>query len=146
MADHSNGGTHDVDKFFDSSLESVDAAEELVIEIAKSTGFDEDAVHELGMAVREAMVNAVVHGNRYSLKQKVHFKVGAGPDRITVSIRDEGEGFEPQAVADPLEQGNLLKQSGRGIMLIQAFVDEVNIQRAQPRGTEVVMTKILNRA
>jgi serine/threonine-protein kinase RsbW len=146
MADHSNSETQDVDKLFDSSLASVDAAEELVIEMAQSIGFDEDGVHELGMAVREAMVNAVVHGNRYSLKQKVHFKVGAGADRITITIRDEGEGFEPQAIADPLEQGNLLKQSGRGILLIQAFVDEVNIHRVLPHGTEVVMTKILSRA
>ena len=103
MADHSNVDSRNVDKFFDSSLESVDAAEELVIEIAKSIGFDEDGVHELGMAVREAMVNAVVHGNRYSLQRKVHFRVGAGVDRITVTITDQGEGFEPLSVADPLE-------------------------------------------
>jgi serine/threonine-protein kinase RsbW len=145
MADHSNGDNRDVDKFFDSSLESVDAAEELVIEIAKSIGFDEDGVHELGMAIREAMVNAVVHGNCYSLQRKVHFRVGSVADRITVSITDQGDGFEPRAVADPLEQGNLLKQSGRGILLIQAFVDEVNIRRVQPHGTEVVMTKFLSR-
>jgi serine/threonine-protein kinase RsbW len=145
MADQSNGDNRNVDKFFDSSLESVDAAEELVIEIAKSIGFDEDGVHELGMAIREAMVNAVVHGNRYSFERKVHFQVGAGADRVTVTITDQGEGFEPQAVANPLEQNNLLKQSGRGILLIQAFVDEVNIRRVQPQGTEVAMTKFLSR-
>jgi serine/threonine-protein kinase RsbW len=145
MADHSTGDKEIVDKFFDSSLESVDTAEESVLEIAKSIGFDEDGVHELGMAVREAMVNAVVHGNRYSLQRKVHFQVGAGLNCVKVTITDQGEGFEPDAVADPLEKCNLLKQSGRGILLIQAFVDEVNIRRVQPHGTEVAMTKFVNR-
>ena len=144
MADHSNVDSRNVDKFFDSSLESVDAAEELAIAIAASIGFDEDGQHELGMAVREAMVNAVVHGNRYSVKHKVHFQVEAGADRITVTITDEGEGFEPKSVADPLDQDNLLKQSGRGILLIQAFVNEVDIRRVQPHGTEVVMKKFLS--
>ncbi len=143
MADHLNVDSRNVDKFFDSSLESVDAAEELAIAIASSIGFDEDGQHELGMAVREAMVNAVVHGNRYSLKHKVHFQVSADTTGVTVTITDEGEGFEPKAVADPLEQDNLLKQSGRGILLIQAFVNEVDIRRVQPRGTEVVMKKFL---
>lgn len=146
MADHSKGENRNVDKFFDSALESVDAAEDLTIEIAKSIGFDEDAVHEFGMAVREAMVNAVVHGNRYSLQRKVHFQVGTNAAGISVTISDQGEGFEPQAVADPLEQANLLKQSGRGILLIQAFADEVNIRRVQPHGTEVVLTRFLSRA
>ena len=145
MADHSNGDNQIVDKFFDSSLESVDTAEDLVIEIAKSIGFDEDGVHELGMAIREAMVNAVVHGNRYSLQRKVHFQVVASKNGIKITITDQGEGFEPHTVANPLEQDNLLKQSGRGILLIQAFVDEVNIQRVQPHGTEVAMTKFLSR-
>ncbi len=145
MADHSNVDNRTVDKFFDSSLESVDAAEELVVEIAKNAGFDGDGVHELGMAIREAMVNAVVHGNRYSLLRKVHFQIGASTNGIKVTITDQGEGFEPDAVADPLEKGNLLKQSGRGILLIQAFVDEVKIRRVQPHGTEVAMTKFLSR-
>ena len=145
MADHLNGDNQIVDKLFDSSLESVDAAEELVVEIAKTIGFDEDGVHELGMAIREAMVNAVVHGNRYSVQRKVHFQVVAGKASIMVTVTDQGEGFEPKTVADPLEQENLLKQSGRGILLIQAFVDEVNIRRVQPHGTEVAMTKFFSR-
>lgn len=145
MADHSKGDNQIVDKFFDSSLESVDAAEEVVIEIAKSIGFDEDGVHELGMAIREAMVNAVVHGNRYSLLRKVHFKVAGTKKSIEITITDQGEGFEPETVANPLDQDNLLKQSGRGILLIQSFVDEVKIRRVQPHGTEVVMIKFLSR-
>jgi serine/threonine-protein kinase RsbW len=89
------------------------------------------------------MVNAVVHGNRYNARKKVYLNVLKGTGRITVVIRDEGEGFDFNALPDPLAEENLLRQSGRGLLLIQAFMDEFQIQRAEPRGTEVKMVKYL---
>ena len=122
----------------DSTLDSVDAAETLVLQIAEDSGFEEEDLHKIGMAVREAMVNAVVHGNRYNLKKKVHLNAGFENGRLSVWIADEGEGFELTDLPDPLAEENLLRQSGRGLLLIQAFVDEFDMRKGEPPlGTEV---------
>jgi serine/threonine-protein kinase RsbW len=125
----------------DSTLDSVDRAEMLVAEVAARAGFPEDEQHKLGMAVRESMVNAVVHGNRYNLKKKVHLTVDSNSDRLTIVITDEGDGFDFATLPDPLAEDNLLRQSGRGLLLMRAFVDEVSIRRAPPLGTEVRLIK-----
>lgn len=130
----------------DSTLESVDEAENVVVRMAGQAGLEEDDLHALGMAVREAAVNAVVHGNRYNARKKVHLKVSRSPERLLVLIADEGEGFALDSIADPLAPENLLRQSGRGLLLIRAFVDEFEILRRQPRGTEVRLVKYLARA
>src|SRR5690242_21726458 len=114
----------DREMLLDSNLDSVEIAEATVLEAAQAIGFGEDDLHQIGMAVRESMVNAVVHGNRYNARKKVHLSVSRSPERLIVVIGDEGEGFEMKSVPDPLAEENLLKQSGRGLLLIQAFVDE----------------------
>ncbi|MDX2154724.1 MAG: ATP-binding protein [Bryobacteraceae bacterium] len=137
--------TPSVDMSLASTLESVDNAEELVLKAAQEAGVDEDELHRVGMAVREAMVNAVVHGNRYSANKIVRLTVSIEPDRMTVRITDQGEGFDPVEVPDPLAQENLLRQSGRGILLIRAFVDRFHVRRVEPSGTEVTLVKYLSR-
>lgn len=141
MPDDLSAAVTSVDTWLDSTLDSVDAAEIAVLESASRAGIDEEEMHKLGMAVRESMVNAVVHGNRYSSHKKVHLMVTFGADRLRVVIIDEGDGFERSTVPDPLADENLLKQSGRGLLLIQAFVDEFSVQPAEPRGTQVILTK-----
>jgi serine/threonine-protein kinase RsbW len=130
----------------DSTLDSVEVAETAVLKDAKAIGFEEEELHQLGMAVRESMVNAVVHGNRYNARKKVHVSVIRAQDRLTIVITDEGEGFDPSCVPNPLAEENLLRQSGRGLLLIQAFVDEFQVRCAEPRGTEVRMVKYLAKA
>jgi serine/threonine-protein kinase RsbW len=138
MADNQSGATPRVETDLESTLESVDAAEALVLRIADEAGFEEEALHRIGMAVREAMVNAIVHGNRYNLKKKVHLSAAFDGGRLIVTILDEGEGFDPSDLPDPLAEENLLRQSGRGLLLIRAFVDEFAMQKsAPPMGTEV---------
>ena len=143
MADHQSGEVQTVETLLDSTLESVDEAENTVLRVAGEAGLEEDDLHALGMAVREAAVNAVVHGNRYNARKKVHLSVSRAPERLTVVIGDEGEGFEMDAIPDPLAPDNLLRQSGRGLLLIRAFVDEFELRRRQPRGTEVRLVKYL---
>jgi len=130
----------------DSNLDSVEVAEAAVLHDAQEIGFPEEDLHQIGMAVRESMVNAVVHGNRYNARKKVHLSVTKAHDRLTVVIADEGEGFDMSALPDPLAEENLLRQSGRGLLLMQAFVDEFEVRRAQPGGTEVRMVKYLAKA
>ena len=141
MADHESAQAHTLDLTLDSSLESVDTAEEAVLREAKEAGFDEDDLHKIGISVRECMVNAVVHGNRYNARKKVQLKVSRASGRIAISIADEGEGFDPSAVPDPLASENLLRFSGRGVMLMQAFMDDFQVSPREPRGTEVKMVK-----
>lgn len=132
-----------MDTLLESTLDSVDVAEEAVLRTAGEIGFPEDELHQIGMAIRESMVNAVVHGNRYNARKKVHLSVSRSSDRLTVVIGDEGEGFDLERLPDPLAEENLLKQSGRGLLLIQAFVDEFQVRRRHPAGTEVRMVKYL---
>lgn len=146
MPDNQPGETVRVDVVLDSALESVDDAEGAVLGVAGEIGFEEDDLHRIGMAVREAMVNAVVHGNRYNARKKVKLRVLRGEDRLVVVIHDEGEGFEMSDVPDPLSDENLLRHSGRGLLLIKEFMDHAEVHKAEPRGTEVRMVKYLGKA
>lgn len=163
--DAKNTGSQDteskqvLDQYYASSLESVDLAEAEILKVAEETGFDEDERHRIGMAVRECMVNAVVHGNRYNRNKKVHVNVsietsgetsgeGSGEasgrssgSRFTIRVTDQGEGFEMQEVPDPLHDNNLLRQSGRGLFLMGAFMDDIKVRKVPLEGTEVTLVK-----
>ena len=132
---------HTLEHVLESTLESVDGAEETVLHEAEQLGFDEDDLHKIGISLRECMVNAVVHGNRYNTRKKVHLKVTRTPESLTIVVGDEGDGFDPNAVPDPLAADNLLRGSGRGVMLMQAFMDEFQISKREPQGTEAKMVK-----
>jgi serine/threonine-protein kinase RsbW len=128
-----------------SSLESVDHAEDVVMRAAREIGFDDDQQHEIGISLRECMVNAVVHGNRYNGRKKVHFAMTQTPERLEIVVGDEGDGFEKDGLPDPLAEENLMRQSGRGVLMMQAFMDEFEVSRRNPAGTEVRMVKYKNR-
>jgi serine/threonine-protein kinase RsbW len=130
-----------VERFLDSTLESVDSAEELAVGMAQRAGFDEDELMRIGMAVRESMVNAVVHGNRYNASKKVRVSVTHTGERFTVRIADQGEGFDFENLPDPLAPENLMRTSGRGIFLIRSFMDEFQMRHLEPGGTEVTLVK-----
>jgi serine/threonine-protein kinase RsbW len=124
----------------DSTLASVNKAEQAATEVAAKSGFDEDDCGRIAMAVREAAVNAVLHGNHYEPNKRVTVSFESTSDALTVAVRDEGPGLDPATLPDPLSPENLLKQSGRGIFLIRAFMDEVNFRTLSP-GTEITMIK-----
>lgn len=135
-----------LDHKYPSTLDSVDLAETEILKAAGDAGFDEDEQHRIGMAVRECMVNAVVHGNRYNRNKQVHVSVGTAEGRFTIRIVDEGEGFEDSDVPDPLHENNLLRHSGRGLFLMRAFMDEVSVRKLSPSGTEVTLVKNVARS
>lgn len=131
------------DQHLESTLASVDASEEIAKTVAARLGFDEESVYHIGYAVREAVVNAVVHGNLYSANKRVHLVMERLDRWLQVAVEDEGQGFEETGQADPLAEENLLSQSGRGILIIRAFMDEVTIGRAPGGGTRILMRKSL---
>jgi len=132
-----------VERLMESTLESVDSAEELAVGLAERAGVDEDDLMKIGMAVRESMVNAVVHGNRYNANKKIRFTVTANSEHFTVRIADEGEGFDFTALPDPLAPENLMKTSGRGIFLIRSLMDDCQLRHLESGGIEVTLIKNL---
>jgi serine/threonine-protein kinase RsbW len=124
----------------DSTLETVDIAEQVAGEVAAANGFGEDEVLQIAMAVREAAVNAVLHGNAYDPEKKVQLDFERTKGDLVITIRDQGKGLDPERIPDPLASENLLKTSGRGIFLIRSFMDVVEIHPSQT-GTEIKLIK-----
>lgn len=123
-----------------SSLESVDTVEQTAEDFAARAGFDEDTVPNIAMAVREAAVNAVLHGNAYDPGKRVIVSFEANAESLIIRIGDQGPGLDPSTLPDPLAPENILRGSGRGIFLIRAFMDEVHFRQLHP-GTEVTLIK-----
>lgn len=119
-------------------LDLVHSASEKMAVIA---GFDEDDALNIGLAMREAVINAMVHGNGSDPGLEVTLVLAAGDGHWSARITDQGEGFDPDATDDPTEEENLLKTSGRGLLLMRAFVDEVRYRSREEGGTEVTLTK-----
>jgi serine/threonine-protein kinase RsbW len=124
----------------DSTLDTVDSAEQTASRIASESGFGDDEVMQIAMAVREAAVNAVLHGNAYDPEKKVELEFERTPKALVITIRDQGKGMDMAKIPDPLAPENLLKTSGRGIFLIRSFMDSVEIHPSQS-GTEIKLIK-----
>jgi serine/threonine-protein kinase RsbW len=124
----------------DSTLETVNSAEETAGRMAAEAGFDDEEVMKIAMAVREAAVNAVLHGNGYDPGKKVTLAFERTTRDLVITIRDQGKGLDLSRVPDPLAPENLMKTSGRGIFLIRSFMDVVEIHPSQT-GTELRMIK-----
>ncbi len=123
-----------------STLESVNRAESIAAETAARAGFTDDEQSNIAMAVREATVNAVLHGNAYDPEKKVFVVYESTGEALIITIPDQGKGLDPGKVPDPLSPENLMKGSGRGIFLIRAFMDEVRFRNTEP-GTEITLIK-----
>ena len=131
---------HRVSYTLDSTLETVNSAEEAASQIATEAGFDDEEVMKIAMAVREAAVNAVLHGNAYDPAKKVTVDFERTARDLVITIRDQGKGLDLNKIPDPLAPENLLKTSGRGIFLIRSFMDQVEIHPSQA-GTEIKLIK-----
>ncbi len=129
-----------VSYMLDSTLETVDSAEQEASRIAAEAGFNDDEVMRIAIAVREAAVNAVLHGNAYDPGKKVSLAFETTVHDLVITIRDQGQGMDLSKLPDPLAPENLLKTSGRGIFLIRSFMDEVHIHPSQT-GTEIKLVK-----
>ena len=132
--------TNRVSYTLESTLESVNQAEQTAAEVAARAGFGEDERYQVSMAVREAAVNAVLHGNAYDPGKRFMVAYETTREALVITITDQGKGLDPSSIPDPLAPENLMKGSGRGIFLIRAFMDEVKIRNTNP-GTEITLIK-----
>ncbi len=132
---------------FPSHLDVLDVVQVLTDHVGRVGGLDEDATHWVGVAVRESVINAVKHGNAEDRAKRVTVELRleprAEPSRLVVRVLDQGPGFDPDSVADPLAPENLLRSSGRGIFFMRSFMDDVTLQRVPEGGMEVRMIKNL---
>jgi serine/threonine-protein kinase RsbW len=124
-----------------SRIETVAAAAAAVAEFISRSGISDDAAFGIDMAVREAVTNAVLHGNRQDDNKSVDIVLKSSPDAVEISVHDQGPGFNPEEVPDPTAKENILKASGRGIFFMRTFMDEVDWLIRPEGGTTVRMLK-----
>lgn len=132
---------NEIDVIISSALDNLDLIQTLTDCITNFMSFDEDSAHWIGMSVREMVTNAIQHGNKLDLNKKVDICYEVAPDQLSISIRDQGNGFKAADVPNPLDAENLLKPSGRGIFYVRTFMDEVEFRSLSQGGMEVHMVK-----
>lgn len=124
-----------------SKIEEIDEAVQKATAFASDAGFADDALFGIDMAVREALANAVKHGNQLDETKQVEVTLINHGDGLEIMIRDFGKGFDVEQVPDPTNPENLLKASGRGILFMHNFVDKVEWERHAEGGMIVKMIK-----
>ena len=127
----------------DSTLESVDRVEYLTLELAEKAGFRDVSLEQIALAVHETAANAVIHGNRYSPDKKVSVAISILENQFTITISDEGVGFDPQTIPESSSLQELLRDHGRGVYLSRVLMDEYRVQLRETGGTEVTLIKYL---
>jgi serine/threonine-protein kinase RsbW len=125
-----------------STVESVAVIEAAAKQQAAEAGLDEDECFHVCMAAHEGAVNAVLHGNEYDPGRQVAASIENTGEALVITIADQGKGFDPDSLPDPLAPENILRGTGRGIFMIRAFMDEVRFRPLHP-GTELTMVKHL---
>jgi serine/threonine-protein kinase RsbW len=124
-----------------SHIEAVADAAAAVTDFIRTCGVSEELAFGIEMALREAVTNAMVHGNQEDEAKSVEVVFNCHDNELEFEVRDQGEGFDPAKVPDPTNAENLLKTSGRGIFLMRTFMDEVEWLNRPEGGTSVRMTK-----
>jgi len=126
---------------FPSRIEAVSEAAAAVSEFLSRMGIDEGTAFGVDMAVREAVTNAVLHGNKLDEAKVVDLKLSNSPEAFEIIVHDQGRGFNPSDIPDPTKEENLLKTSGRGIFFMRNFMDTVDWSSDPQGGTTVRMLK-----
>lgn len=133
-----------VEVVLESDLKNVEVAEEIARRVSGTAGFDEDDQHKIDMAVHETLINAIWHGNKNDPSKHVWLRFEIFRDRLEIRVRDQGNGYDPGKLPDPLAEENILNVSGRGIFLIRTFMDDYRVESKAGEGTEVILMKRLN--
>jgi serine/threonine-protein kinase RsbW len=132
---------------FSSAFDMLDMVQAVSEHVGRLLQFEDDALQWMEVAIRESVINAIKHGNKHDASKNVFVEFeltpAARPEELVIRIRDEGEGFDPETIPDPLAPENLLKASGRGIFFMRSFMDDVQLARAEGGGMQVTLVKKL---
>jgi serine/threonine-protein kinase RsbW len=130
---------------FRSAFDMLDFVQVVSDHLGRLAGLDEESVHWVGVAVRESVINAIKHGNCCDERKRVYVEFTPLTSDLSrglaISVRDEGCGFDPTVLPDPLAPENVLKPTGRGIFLIRSFMDEMELRKQPDGGMEMMMVK-----
>lgn len=129
-----------------SRYDHIDLIQIVVDDALSRLGLDDDARHWVGIAIREAVANAIKHGNKQDPDKEVDVELAVAGDEAVIRVHDRGAGFEPAEVADPLTAENRLRPNGRGIFYMKSFMDDIQYLPRPEGGTMVVMRKRLKSA
>jgi serine/threonine-protein kinase RsbW len=129
-----------------SRFENIELVQAVVEDLLRRLELGEDERHWIGLAVREAVANAIKHGNASDPRKQVEVEVRVDGSDVEVAVRDEGHGFDPGAVANPLAPENLLRPGGRGIFYMRSLMDKVEYRFGADGGTEVILRKRIQAA
>ncbi len=127
---------------FGSEIGYLDLIQGVSDGVSALAGFDSDSQYWIGLAVREAVTNAILHGNQKDAKKKVVLVFRICEDRLEIIVRDQGKGLEGLDIPDPLDPENLLRPGGRGIFFVRSFMDSVDFRVSPEGGHEIVMKKV----
>ncbi|HVB34178.1 MAG TPA: ATP-binding protein [Patescibacteria group bacterium] len=125
----------------ETAWQSIDLAQAITERVAESAGFEEDDIHKIAMSVREGVINALHYGNRMKRDKCLRMLFTFETKRLVIRMIDEGSGFETGRLDDPLAEENLMKTSGRGLLIVQAFMDEMHVGQGSEGGAELMMAK-----
>ena len=126
-----------------SRVENIELVQVVLKDALGGLTLDEETRHWIDIAVREAMANAIKHGNQGDPEKTIEVDLGLDDGALTIRIEDQGEGFDPSSVADPLAPENLLRPSGRGIFYMKSFMDAIEYDFSSGQGTTVILRKQL---
>ena len=130
-----------IEVVLESLIESIALAEDVGVRVAVAAGFDEDDQYKIGLAVHEAVMNAFQYGNEQQRERKINVVFELFTEKLEIRVTDQGTGFHLTDVPDPREDENVLSDSGRGVLLMKAFMDEFAVLVSAAGGAEVVMAK-----
>jgi serine/threonine-protein kinase RsbW len=131
----------DIEVRFLSDISYLDLVQDVSDNVSKMMGFDPDSQYWIGLSVREAVTNAIQHGNKGDPTKKVFLGFRMLEDRLIITVRDQGHGITEDQIPDPLDPQNLLKPGGRGIFFVRSFMDNVSFNSPQEGGSELLMEK-----
>jgi serine/threonine-protein kinase RsbW len=134
-----------IEVVLETLIESIALAEEVGVRVAAAAGFDEDDQYKIGLAVHEGVMNAFQYGNEQRRERKIHIVFELLHDKLVIHVADQGTGFRLEDVPDPRDDENVLGDSGRGVLLMKAFMDEFDVLVSAAGGAEVVMAKLHRR-
>jgi serine/threonine-protein kinase RsbW len=130
-----------IEVVLETLIESIALAEAMGVRVAEAAGFGEDDQYKIGLSVHEGVMNAFQYGNRERRERKIHIIFELHEDKLVIHVVDQGAGFRIEDVPDPRDDENVLGHSGRGVLLMKAFMDEVEVLASAAGGAEVVMAK-----
>lgn len=130
-----------IEVVLETLIESIALAEELGVRVAAAAGFNEDDQYKIGLAVHECVMNAFQYGNEQRRERKIHIVFEILHEKLVIHVTDQGTGYRLEDIPDPRDDENMLGESGRGVLLMKAFMDEFCVLASETGGAKVVMTK-----